>query len=56
MPSEDTAEAASQESSHRVKAVLEKVKISEAAEKDPFKNPGSFLNMFQFLKINGNLL
>lgn len=43
MPSKDTVEAASQESSHRVKAVLEKVKISEAAEKDPFKKYWKFL-------------
>lgn len=53
MPSKDNAEAASQESSPGVKTVLEKVKTTEAAEKDPFQKHWKFLKRASVFKNKG---
>ena len=50
MPSEDTPKRSASDFSHAVKAVFEKAKISEVAEKDPFKKYWNFLKCILVLK------
>lgn len=50
MPSKDNAEAASQECSPGGKALLEKVKITEAAETEPFEKYWEFLKCILVFK------
>ena len=50
MPSEDTPKRSASDFSHAVKGVFEKAKISEVAEKDPFKKYWNFLKCILVLK------